>query len=164
MPRTVSHHGSNGLTTPAALPAINLPSATHRWGLSQQWITDIRKRKMHKHMEEIKLSRKVAEFIFALRELSSRLANLHLLEKTSGSSEWLLSGRLMNCDSNILYLFSYLKIFRTLQKEHFLSSFTVFTLERFKVSLGRLIKKKIIIIQILRKLWSKWDHVYEDYV
>lgn len=57
-------------------------------------------------MEEIKLSWKGAEFIFILWKLSSRLANLHLLEKASGSSELLSSGKLMNCDSRILYLFS----------------------------------------------------------
>lgn len=62
---------------------------------------------MYKHMEEIKLSWKVAEFIFTLQELSSRLANLHLLEKASGSSELLSSGKFMNCDSNVLYLFSF---------------------------------------------------------
>lgn len=49
---------------------------------------------MHKHMEEIKLSYKVAEFIFTLLELSSRLANL--LEKPSESSELLSSGKFMN--------------------------------------------------------------------
>lgn len=63
-------------------------------------------------MEEIKLSQKVTEFIFTLQELSSRLANLHFLEKASGNSELLSSGKLMNCDSNILYLFSYLKVLR----------------------------------------------------
>lgn len=57
-------------------------------------------------MEEIKLSWKGAEFIFILWKLSSRLANLHLLEKASGSSELLSSGKLMNCDSRILCLFS----------------------------------------------------------
>ena len=87
-----------------------------------------KERKMYKHMEEIKLSRKVAEFIFTPQELSSRLANLHLLEKASGSSELLSSVKLMNCDSNILYLFSYLRLLRALQEEHFLSSFTIFTL------------------------------------
>lgn len=51
---------------------------------------------MHKHMEEIKLSYKVAEFIFTLLESSSRLANLHLLEKPSESSELLSSGKFMN--------------------------------------------------------------------
>lgn len=83
---------------------------------------------MYKHMEEIKLSQKVAEFIFTPQELSSRLANLYLLEKASGSSELLSSVKLMNCDSNILYLFSYLRLLRALQGEHFLSSFTIFTL------------------------------------
>jgi hypothetical protein len=78
-----------------------------------------KERKMYKHMEEIKLSRKVAEFIFTLRELSSRLANLYLLEKASGSSELLSSGKCMVCDSYILYLFSHLKLLRVLQEEHF---------------------------------------------
>lgn len=71
---------------------------------------------MYKHMEEIKVSQKVAEFIFTLQELSSRLANLHLLEKASGGSELLSSGKLMNCDSNIVHLFSYLKLLRALQE------------------------------------------------
>lgn len=69
---------------------------------------------MYKHMEEIKLSWKVAEFIFTLQELSSRLANLHLLKKASGSSELLSSGKLVNCDSSISYLFSCLRLLREL--------------------------------------------------
>lgn len=76
----------------------------------------------------------MAEFIFTLQELSSRLENVHLLEKASGSQELLSSGKLMNCDSNITYLFSYLRLLRALEEEHFLSS------------LGEPIKKIIIII------------------
>jgi len=117
-------------------------------------------------MEEIKLSWKVAEFIFTLQELSSRLANLHLLKKASGSSELLSSGKLVNCDSNILYLFSCLRLLRALQEEHFLSSLTIFTLERFRISLGRLIKKiesqesfevnEIMPMKIMCNLKSLW--------
>lgn len=115
-------------------------------GLEPEMNHKHKERKMHKHMEEIKLPWKVAEFIFTLQELSSRLANLYLLEKASGNSELLSSGKLKNCDSDILYLFSYLRLLRALQVEYCLSSFTIFPLERFEMSLGGLRKKKVIIM------------------
>lgn len=117
MPRIASHHCNNSPHRSCSPPAINPPQ--HHASLEPKMNHKHKERKMYKHMEKIKLSRKVAEFIFTLQELSPRLENLHFLEKASGSSELLSYSKCASDDSYILYLFSHLRLLRALQGEHF---------------------------------------------
>lgn len=93
------HH----ITAAAASPFPQPPSHQSlqhgsQKGLEPEMNHKHKERKMYKHMEERKLSWKVAEFIFTLQELSSRHASLHHLEKASESSELLSSGKFTNYD------------------------------------------------------------------
>lgn len=85
------------LSPPPSQPSVSLASCISAVRDESQTLG--REKKMCKHMEEIKGSWNVADLICTLRELSSKLVNLHLLGKASGSSELLSSGKHMNCDS-----------------------------------------------------------------
>lgn len=155
MPRIASHHWSNSLTIPAALPAINLPSTTHWRGLSQKSITNIRKEKMFKHMERGRIYFHSPEAVLQICKPPPSWKSIWKFRTTFiwQTHELWLS----------YFVSIFLRLLKTLQEEYFLMSFTIFAFERFRITLGRFMKK-IIIIWISGKLWSKWDHVYENYV